>query len=221
VKEYEPIESLERVSALLHPLRVRLLALAAEPVSAVEAARELGVSPQKVNYHLKALEKQGLVRKVREEKLRNLTKAWYQAQARRLWLSPLLLAEQGGEVRAARDELSLHHLLGLARELERDVIATLNRLRGARERGQASLGVKAELAFADGAARRAFLEEYMASLERLIRKHAATAGASAAERYTAMVAVYPSPAAKRRAAPTPKTGERDETKKKSERKRRK
>lgn len=192
MKEYESIEDLERATALVHPLRVRLLALAAEPVSAVEVAKELGESPQMVNYHLKALEKAGLLKKVREEKRRNLTKAYYQAQAKRIWFSPKLFAERGHEARAARDRLSLHHLLGLARELERDVIAALNRLRD-KERGVASLGVKAELAFADGAARRAFLEEYVGLLDGLVKKYGTTEAAGATERYTALVAVYPGP----------------------------
>src|SRR5262245_2966872 len=126
MKEIESIESLERASALLHPLRVRLMSLAAEPVSAVELAKELGASPQKINYHLKELEKAGLLRKVREEKRRNLTKAYYQAQAKRLWFSPRLMAERGEDARVARDQVSLHHLLGLAGELERDVVRALN-----------------------------------------------------------------------------------------------
>ena len=192
MKEFESIDTLARASALLHPLRARLLALAVEPVSAVEVAKELGESAQAVNYHLKALEKAGLVKKVREEKKRNLTKAYYQAQAKRLWFSPELVAAKGDDALLARDQLSLHHLLGLARELERDVIGLLNRSRGARE-AAASLGVKAELAFPSGEARRAFMSGYMAMLDELVRRHGATTTTAAAERYTAMVAVYPAP----------------------------
>src|SRR5207302_1800046 len=117
LKEYEAIDSLERVSALLHPLRVRIMALAGEAVSAVELAREVGESPQKINYHLKALEKAGLLRKVRVEKRRNLTKAYYQAQAKRLWFSPKLVSGRSDDGRPARDLLSLHHVLALAREI--------------------------------------------------------------------------------------------------------
>src|SRR5262245_11658489 len=100
-------------------MRMRILARASEPVSAVELAKELGETPQKLNYHLKALEKAGLLTKVREEKRRNLTKAYYQAQAKRLWFSSKMVAESGDEARATRDRLSLHNLLGLANELER------------------------------------------------------------------------------------------------------
>jgi DNA-binding transcriptional ArsR family regulator len=188
VKEIESIDSLERAQALLHPMRLRILALAAQPVSAVELAKELGSTPQKLNYHLKALEKAGLVTKVREEKRRNLTKAYYQAEAKRLWFSPKLVAEHGDAARATRDRLSLHNLLGLAHELEQDVIRVMNR---PGPQGAASLGLKAELRFRDGEARRAFMEEYMAVLDGLVRKYGPGPETNTNERFTAIVAVYP------------------------------
>lgn len=200
MKEIESIDSLERASALLHPLRVRLIALAAEPVSAVELARELGETPQKINYHLKELEKAGLLTKVREEKVRNLTKAYYQAHARSLWFSPKLVAEEGAGARAARDQVSLHHLLGLSRELERDVIGLLN-LSQTEGAAAASLGAKAELAFPSGEARRGFLEAYVSMLDELVRRFGATEASPVHERYTVMLAVYP----KRRARGPRKT----------------
>jgi DNA-binding transcriptional ArsR family regulator len=190
VREIQSIESLERASALMHPLRLRILARAAEPVSAVELAKELGETPQKLNYHLKALDKAGLLTKVREEKKRNLTKAYYQAQAKRLLFSPQLVEKHGDEARATRDRLSLHNLLGLAHGLEQDVIRLLNR-EDEERRGAASLGIQADLRFQDGQARRAFLDEYMAVLDGLVRKYGATADGSAGERFTAIVAVYP------------------------------
>jgi DNA-binding transcriptional ArsR family regulator len=191
-REIQTIDTLERASALLHPMRLRILARAAEPVSAVELAKELGETPQKLNYHLKALEKAGLLTKVREEKKRNLTKAYYQARAKRLWFSPRLVEKHGDDARATRDRLSLHNLLGLAHGLEQDVIRVLNR-EEREPRGAASLGVRAELRFADGEARRAFMEEYMAALDGLVRKFSGpTTGGGAGERFTAIVAVYPS-----------------------------
>lgn len=190
MREVQSIESLEGAQALLHPMRLRILARASEPVSAVELAKELGASPQKLNYHLKALEKAGLLTKVREEKKRNLTKAYYQARAKRLWFSPRLVEKHGDEARVTRDRLSLHNLLGLAHGLEQDVIRVLNR-EEREPRGAASLGVKADLRFEDGDARRAFMEEYMAVLDGLVRKYGATSDGSAGERFTAVVAVYP------------------------------
>jgi len=46
----------------LDPVRARLLAELAEPRSAAMLAERVGLSRQKVNYHLRALESHGLVR---------------------------------------------------------------------------------------------------------------------------------------------------------------
>ena len=48
-------------AVLVRPLRTRILELLAEPRSAVDIARTLDVARQKVGYHLKVLEKHGLL----------------------------------------------------------------------------------------------------------------------------------------------------------------
>ena len=48
------------------------------------------------------LEKAGLLKRVREEKVRNLTKAYFQAQAKSLWFSPKLVSERGAEALSRR-----------------------------------------------------------------------------------------------------------------------
>ena len=53
-------------AAMLDPLRARILAALVEPGSASTLAADLGVSRQKVNYHLRALEEHGLVELVEE-----------------------------------------------------------------------------------------------------------------------------------------------------------
>ena len=46
----------------LDPVRSRLLAELTKPASAATLAARLGMARQKINYHLRALEAQGLVR---------------------------------------------------------------------------------------------------------------------------------------------------------------
>src|SRR5829696_7786673 len=58
-------------AVLLRPLRTRILGMLAEPQSAAGIARTLDVARQKVGYHLKELEKQGLVELVEEKKVGN------------------------------------------------------------------------------------------------------------------------------------------------------
>src|SRR5262245_27478808 len=57
----EVIDSPSAAIVALDPARSRLLAELSEPASAATLAARLGVARQKLNYHLRALEAQGLV----------------------------------------------------------------------------------------------------------------------------------------------------------------
>lgn len=64
-------QRLERLRATAHPLRLRMLSLlTGASMSAAEIARELGVTQANASYHLRLLERAGLVRMVEEVKLR-------------------------------------------------------------------------------------------------------------------------------------------------------
>src|SRR5689334_22345645 len=73
------IRNLEAVQALGHPLRVRILAALREPASAASVARSVGEPRQKVNYHLKELERVGLVRAVEQRMVGNLVETLFLA----------------------------------------------------------------------------------------------------------------------------------------------
>ena len=51
------VDDPERAAAMLHPLRMRMLETLREPHSAASLARILELPRQKVNYHLRELEK--------------------------------------------------------------------------------------------------------------------------------------------------------------------
>jgi len=59
--DVEVIENPGAAAAALSPLRGRLLAGLKSPASAAELAAREGLSRQRVNYHLRALESHGLV----------------------------------------------------------------------------------------------------------------------------------------------------------------
>lgn len=64
-------QRLEQLRATAHPLRLRMLSLlTGASMSAAEIARELGVTQANASYHLRLLERAGLVRMVEEVKLR-------------------------------------------------------------------------------------------------------------------------------------------------------
>lgn len=62
---------LDELRATAHPLRLRLLSLlTGAAMSAAEAGRELGVSQASASYHLRVLERAGLLRVVETERVR-------------------------------------------------------------------------------------------------------------------------------------------------------
>jgi DNA-binding transcriptional ArsR family regulator len=111
------IDDVERAAALLKPLRIELLKLLAEPRSLAELAESIGESPQKLHYHVKVLERAGLVARVDERRAGAMIEGLYQAAAGSYWLSPALVGQIGGR-RRSRDQASLGYLLGLAEEMQ-------------------------------------------------------------------------------------------------------
>ena len=76
----------------LDPVRARLLAALAEPGSASTLAAGVGLTRQKANYHLRALERHGLVELIEERKKGNCIERWMQATAASYVISPTALA---------------------------------------------------------------------------------------------------------------------------------
>lgn len=80
------------IAAALDPLRRTLLALLDVPDSATGLAKRLGVSRQRINYHVRALEAAGLVELVEERARRGATERVVRRTADRLVVDPGALA---------------------------------------------------------------------------------------------------------------------------------
>src|ERR687896_627135 len=76
----------------LDPVRARLLAALAEPASATSLAARAGLTRQRANYHLRALERHGLVELVEERRKGNMTERVLRATAASYVISPTALA---------------------------------------------------------------------------------------------------------------------------------
>src|ERR1700724_64268 len=76
----------------LDPVRARLLGELAQPGSASTLAAQLGLPRQKVNYHLRALERHGLVELVEERRKGNVTERVMRATAASYVISPSALS---------------------------------------------------------------------------------------------------------------------------------
>ena len=88
--------------ASLDPIRARLLSALAEPGSATTLATRTGLTRQKANYHLRALERHGLIELVEERRKGNCTERVLQATAASYVISPTALSAVAPDPRARR-----------------------------------------------------------------------------------------------------------------------
>jgi len=184
------IEDPATAEVSLDPVRARLLAELAEPGSATMLAARVGLSRQKVNYHLKALERHGLVELVEERRKGNVTERVMRATAASFVISPAALAAVQPDPARAPDRLSAYWLLAVASRLVRDVGALIT---GATKAGKrlATFALDGEVRFASAADRAAFVEELTKAITALIGKyHDETAERGRYHRV--IVAVHPS-----------------------------
>jgi DNA-binding transcriptional ArsR family regulator len=143
-----------------------LLAELVEPSSATALAKRMGLPRQKVNYHLRALEKHGL----EERRKGNCTERIVRATAASYVISPAACEPVAPDAGRSPDHLSARWLLALAGQLVRDVGELID---GAEKVGGrvASFAADGEIRFASAADRKAFAEELAAALTSLVAKY--------------------------------------------------
>jgi DNA-binding transcriptional ArsR family regulator len=176
--------------ASLDPVRARLLAELAEPASATMLAGRLGLPRQKVNYHLRALERHGLVELVEERRKGNCTERVLRATAASYVISPSALAAVQPDPDRAPDRVSAAWLLAVASRLVRDVGDLIEGAARARRR-LATFAVDGELRFASAADRAAFAEELAGAVAALVARYH-DPSAAAGRDHRLVVALHPS-----------------------------
>ncbi|MEU7836109.1 MULTISPECIES: helix-turn-helix domain-containing protein [unclassified Nonomuraea] len=188
--EVAVIEDPAAAEASLDPMRSKLLAELVEPGSATSLAARVGLARQKVNYHLRTLERHGLVELVEERKKGNVTERVMQATAASFVISPVALAAVQPDPEKAPDRLSARWLLAVAAQLVRDVGTLITGATEARKR-VATFAIDGEVRFASAADRAAFAEELADAVTALVSKyHDETAEGGRDHRL--VVAVHPS-----------------------------
>ncbi len=153
----------EVVAAALSPLRGQMLELLVEPQSASSLARALDLPRQKVNYHLRELERHGLVGLVEERQRRGLTERFYRISGGHLLVDPELLSPVASP---SFDEHAADRLAATAARAVHDVGALMREAAAAGER-LATFTVESEMTFAAPGDLRAFVAE----LTELIAKY--------------------------------------------------
>ena len=154
----------------LDPVRARLLAALAEPASAASLAADAGLTRQKANYHVRALERSGLIELVEERRKGNCTERVMRATAASYVISPAALAAVQPDPARSPDRLSARWLLAVAAKLVRDA-GTL--ITGADRAGKplATFAMDGTVRFASAADRAAFAEELAAAVTALVGKY--------------------------------------------------
>lgn len=195
----EVIHGARRAATLLQPMRRRLVAGLSEPRSAAGLARALGLPRQLVNYHLRELERQGLVECVEERRKGNCTERLVRATARAFVISPEAIGALGTTPEAARDRLSAAYLMTAAARAIRDV-ALMEAAARKENKRVATFTMESEVRFASAAARARFAQELSDAVARLVARHH-DATAPGGRTFRLLSAIHPAPAAGAAAAP--------------------
>lgn len=164
----------ERVRTALSPVRRTLLQRLREPSSATRLAAELGLPRQRVNYHLRELERAGLVELVEERRRRGCTERVL--AARSFVVDPAVIG--------AQDDFAAGHLVNTATGLARDV-ARMQQAADRRGERLLTFTVEAEVGFEEP-------EDLERFTEALARTVAAFDGPG--RRYRVVVGGHPAPA---------------------------
>jgi DNA-binding transcriptional ArsR family regulator len=186
------VETPEGMQALAHPVRVRILEALRTAASAAAVARVVGQPRQNVTYHLKELERAGLVRRAGERRKGNFVESLYESVGGTFVVSPRAAWGDPRRSEAMAAQHSLENLVTLGEQLQQDAVALLDRAAFDGEE-IASAAVAAEVGFATASDREAFMKEYLKSLGPLLRKH----GRKRGSRYRVAIAVYPEPGVER------------------------
>jgi DNA-binding transcriptional ArsR family regulator len=168
--DVQVIEDPEAAIVALGPIRSRLLAESAEPVSAATLATRVGLARQKVNYHLNALEAAGLLRLAEKRKWGGLTERLLVATSASYVVSPGALGPVAVDPNRKVDRLSASYLIALGARVVREVGALVRRANEAGKR-LATLAVDTEIRFRSPADRAAFSNELAEAIANLVSKY--------------------------------------------------
>ena len=156
------IQDPEQASTMLHPLRLRILESSTNAISAVGLAPMLGVPRQQVNYHLKELERVGLVEFVEERKRGNCVERLYRSVAGSYVVASSALSTVGVNSESVKDRASAEYLVSVGARLIDDIA----RVRSTSQ-DSPTLAVETEIAFESEAARAEFAKALAQSISEL------------------------------------------------------
>jgi DNA-binding transcriptional ArsR family regulator len=159
----------EQAAALMHPIRRRILGRLREPDSAAGVARALDLPRQKVNYHVRLLEKDGLVEEVDRRPAGNCVERVVRATATHWLIGPQVLGDLEARPEDVPDRFSSGYLVALAARTIREV-ADLRRHADDAGLKLPTLSMDGEVRFASAEDQNAFATELADAVTRLVAR---------------------------------------------------
>jgi DNA-binding transcriptional ArsR family regulator len=203
------IQDPRRVQRVLQPVRLRMLESLRQPDSAAGLARRLGLSRQKLNYHLRELEKHGFVELVEERRRGNCVERIVRTTARSYVVDPAALGALAADPDRVSDRLSAAYLVAVAARAIRDLARLREKAEGT-DRKIATLTLQTDVRFVSAEARHAFASELSREIARLAARYH-DESAPGGRRFRFFVGGYPDPRSeKERAIAAGRDGSGDE-----------
>jgi DNA-binding transcriptional ArsR family regulator len=159
------VEEPEKVRLALSPIRRRLLELLREPSSATQLAAALDLPRQRVNYHLRELEKAGLVELVEERRRRGFTERILRASAD-LIVDPGVMGRAFTQI---QDQYAAEHLVEVAAGTVRDV-ARMQTAADADGKRLLTFTLETEVRFADPGDVHRFTDALTAAMQQVVEE---------------------------------------------------
>lgn len=189
--ELQVIQRADTAALALDPVKARILAALSTPGSAASLAVRVGLTRQKVNYHLRALEAQHLVEPVEERRWGGLKERRLVATAASYVVSPAALGPLASDPERSQDRLSASHLIALAARVVREVGELWQRARESEKR-LATLSIDTVICFKSPAERADFTRELTSSVAALAARYH-DQSAQEARPHRLLIASYPAP----------------------------
>jgi DNA-binding transcriptional ArsR family regulator len=166
------VDSPDQVRAALSPIRRDLLKRLRTPSSASQLAVEMELPRQRLNYHLKALEKAGLVELVEERQRRGCVERILRTRPGALIVDPTVVS---GEFTRIHDQYAAEHLVGVAATTVRDV-ARMQAKAAQVDKRLLTFTLETEVRFAQPGDVHAFTEELAAAVGQVVARYDSAGG---------------------------------------------
>ena len=160
----------DRAASLLNEHRLRLIESLDQPRSPAELAKALGLPRQRVNYHLKELERRELVRVVEERSKGAVVERKYQRSAATYVISGAALGSVSSDPAQIQDRFSASYQIALASRAVQELGSMQQEARDAGKK-LPTLSLDVDVRFASAESRNAFAEELVQAVADLCSKY--------------------------------------------------